>query len=317
MLVSKTKTIDKSPFFSVVLPTYNRSTLLKKAIFSVVNQKFKDWELIIIDDGSTDDTYKIITPLLEKHKNISYLWQENQGKGGVRNAGISIAQGTYITFLDDDDYLLSNHLKTFWNILRSAPKNAIIKSEGYLEEKSKLTPLTVYPHDNLKNVIKNIWEVGAHLSSFCIPKYIFDHFQFDRNLFFAQDYHLILRILLNHNNIAFSHERTFVIVNHPDRGTYKIDEVTFEQLYNSRFSIYKYFIEEEKQQLLKYLSSSEIKKKAVNDYLYLANYAARLRKYQLMFSLVFRSLRLFKIDLTILRKLAAVFYQAILNRKST
>lgn len=305
------------PFFSIIMPTYNRAHLVSTAINSVLNQSIKDWELIIIDDGSTDDTQQVMIPFLNNHSNIFYFWQENQGKGGVRNVGISKAQGTYITFLDDDDYLLPNHLETFWNALINAPKNAIIKSEGYLEEKDELNPLTVYPHNNLKNVIRNIWKVGAHLSSFCFPKYIFDHFQFEHNLYFAQDYHLILRILLNHNNIAFSHERTFVIVNHSDRGTYKIDEVAFKKLYNSRLSIYKYFIEQEQQQLLNYLSLGEIKKKAINDYLYLANYAARLRKYQLMYSLIFRSLCLFKINLTILRKLAAVFYQAILNMKRT
>ena len=301
------------PLFSIIMPTYNRAHLVSTAIESVINQSIRDWELIIIDDGSTDETHEMIIPFLEKHKNISYFWQDNQGKGGVRNVGISKAQGAHVTFLDDDDYLLPNHLETFRNTLTNTPKDTIIKSEGYLETKGKLSPLTEYPHDNRNNVIKNIWEIGAHLSSFCFPRYILDHFQFDHDLYFAQDYHLILRILLNHDNLVFSRKRTFVIVNHFNRATYRIDKARFEQLEYSRNKIYHYFIEEEKEQLLKYISHPAIKNKRAHDYLYLANYAARVKAHKKMILFLLKAFPLIKVWPKSIKKVLAVFYQFIIN----
>lgn len=92
----------KVPLFSVIIPTYNREKTIKRAVDSVLNQTFKSFELIIVDDGSKDQTEKIIGSYCDKR--IIYIKHEiNKGQNPSLNTGISIAKGTYISFLDSDD----------------------------------------------------------------------------------------------------------------------------------------------------------------------------------------------------------------------
>ena len=112
----------QNSFFSVVITTYNRAVLLKRAVESLIAQTEKDWEAIIIDDGSTDDTYEVILPFLLSHPEIQYIKQDNQGTVGAKNKGISCAKGEFITFLDSDDEYSPNHLESRKVILELNPK---------------------------------------------------------------------------------------------------------------------------------------------------------------------------------------------------
>jgi glycosyltransferase involved in cell wall biosynthesis len=89
------------PFFSVIIPTYNRAHLLPRAIKSVIAQTFTSFELIIVDDGSTDQTENVVRQFADNR--IRYITQENKGRCAARNAGIAVAVADYITFLDSDD----------------------------------------------------------------------------------------------------------------------------------------------------------------------------------------------------------------------
>jgi len=100
------------PEVSVILPTFNRSSLLMNAVQSVLDQDFEDWELLIVDDGSTDNTFQLINPLLHKHEKIRYLKHGNKKLNMSRNAGIQASFGKYVTFIDSDDLYLSNHLSS-------------------------------------------------------------------------------------------------------------------------------------------------------------------------------------------------------------
>ncbi len=109
------------PFFSVVLTTYNRATLLKRALDSLVNQTETDWEAIIIDDGSTDKTSLLIEPYLQNGRSIQYIYQENAGYAMAKNSGIFLSKGKFITFLDSDDEYSPTHLQTRKEILLNHP----------------------------------------------------------------------------------------------------------------------------------------------------------------------------------------------------
>ncbi len=118
--VSSKKKLSK-PFFTVVIATYNRARLLKRAIESLLSQTEKDWEAIIIDDGSMDDTAFHIQPYLQNHPAIQYFYQENVGAATSKNSGISKANGQYITFLDSDDEYAPEHLFLRKEILINDP----------------------------------------------------------------------------------------------------------------------------------------------------------------------------------------------------
>ena len=96
-------------FFSVVIPTYNRGKVLRHAIQSVIQQTFENWELIIVDDGSEDDTKSLVSTITDNR--IKYLYQQNKGRSAARNLGIEKAFGEYIAFLDSDDQYAENYLE--------------------------------------------------------------------------------------------------------------------------------------------------------------------------------------------------------------
>lgn len=108
-------------FFSVIITTYNRSEVLTRAVKSLIAQTEPDWEAIIVDDGSTDDTHLRISKYLETHSNIFYIKQKNKGEEGAKNTGIRVATGKYITFLDSDDSYKPDHLKIRKSILKEHP----------------------------------------------------------------------------------------------------------------------------------------------------------------------------------------------------
>ncbi|MCX7908730.1 MAG: glycosyltransferase family 2 protein [Ignavibacteria bacterium] len=111
----------ENPFFSIVIATYNRFELLQRAISSLINQKEKDWESIIVDDGSKDDTYAYSISLCRKDNRFKYVYIQNQGPAFAREVGINISRGKYITFLDSDDEYEEEHLSLRKRILIENP----------------------------------------------------------------------------------------------------------------------------------------------------------------------------------------------------
>ena len=95
--------MTKSPLVSVLLTTYNRSSYLVHAIESIKNQTLSDWELIIVDDGSSDDTFEVASRYAKSDKRIQAVTQNNSGLATALNTGLALAKGQYVTRQDDDD----------------------------------------------------------------------------------------------------------------------------------------------------------------------------------------------------------------------
>src|SRR5581483_10971011 len=108
-----------APFFSVIIPVYNRAGALGAAIESVLAQSCQDFEIVVVDDGSKDDPRSVIDSFRDFR--IRYIRQENQGGGVARNTAIDAARGAYIAPLDSDDVFLPHHLQTMRDLLQDAP----------------------------------------------------------------------------------------------------------------------------------------------------------------------------------------------------
>src|SRR5688572_16056491 len=89
--------------FSVVIPAYNRAGLIERAIKSILLQSYTNVEIIVVDDGSTDNTKEVVSRF--NHANLKYIYQENRERGAARNNGVKNAHGAYVVFLDSDDFL--------------------------------------------------------------------------------------------------------------------------------------------------------------------------------------------------------------------
>jgi len=107
---------------SVVIPTYNSAGTVVRAIESVLAQTYQNFELIVVDDGSTDDTQQQVQPYLNR---LTYVWQENQERSAARNHGITISRGEFIAFLDADDWWLPQKLEKQVAALESYPTAGI------------------------------------------------------------------------------------------------------------------------------------------------------------------------------------------------
>lgn len=99
---------------SVIIPVFNSENYLKKCLDSIINQTLKDIEIILIDDGSTDDSLEIIKQYSQKYSNIIYQSKKNEGQAIARNIGIEMATGKFISFVDSDDYIENTMLETLY-----------------------------------------------------------------------------------------------------------------------------------------------------------------------------------------------------------
>ncbi len=112
--------IERAPFFSVVIPVYNRAGTLRVALRSVLAQSEQDFEIVVVDDGSTDDPKATVEAFGDPR--IRYIRRENGGGGAARNTGIAQAAGDFIAFLDSDDVFLPHHLRAMRQLLAGTEK---------------------------------------------------------------------------------------------------------------------------------------------------------------------------------------------------
>ena len=99
------------PKFSIIVPVYNTEKYLEKCLYSVFKQDFKDYEVVVVNDGSTDNSEKIIETYGKKYENLKYFFKENGGLSSARNYGVLKSSGDYLLFLDSDDFYSEGFLK--------------------------------------------------------------------------------------------------------------------------------------------------------------------------------------------------------------
>lgn len=184
---------SRKPLVSVIIPTYNRASWLPGAIESVLKQSFADFELLIIDDGSTDNTHEIIDRSGDR---IRYFHQSNRGPSAARNLGIKNARGKYITFLDSDDRWLKNKLLSQVNLMTADPQIKICyTNEIWIRRGERVNPGKIH-----QKYSGGIYQRCLPLciispSSVMIHREVLDRVGvFDETLPVCEDYDLWLRI---------------------------------------------------------------------------------------------------------------------------
>ena len=132
------KSKNNPPLVSVVMATYNRAKLLPQAIESILNQTMRHFELIIVDDGSTDETQNIINKYRKQDERIVVIKQHNSGPSAARNEGLKLAQGKYIAMMDDDDVSLPKRFEKQAAFLQQSEINACICKIALLNKDRKI-----------------------------------------------------------------------------------------------------------------------------------------------------------------------------------
>ena len=205
-------------FFSVVIPLYNKKNFIENTINSVLDQSLQEFEVIIVNDGSTDTSLEIVKQF--KDPRISIISIDNSGVSKARNIGIEHARANYIAFLDADDFWKKNHLEKLYHLIKNNPlcglyasayakkhNNLILKSKflGIPDDKNWTGIVKDYFHSSLINSI-------AWSSSVAIPKKVLEEFNgFDENITLGagEDTDLWIRIALKYK-VAFSNTVTAI-----------------------------------------------------------------------------------------------------------
>ncbi|HOF33112.1 MAG TPA: glycosyltransferase [Spirochaetota bacterium] len=179
------------PFFSVIIPVFNRKEFIERAVNSVLSQDLQDYELIIVDDGSTDGLDNVIF-----RSDIIVIRKENGGVSSARNAGIRKASGEYIAFLDSDDEWKSNKLSLQQKFIVENPEIRIFQSdEEWIRRGEKVNPKNIH-----QKIFGDIFYNSLKLclvspSAVVVRNDIFDQYGlFDEKMPVCEDYDLWLRI---------------------------------------------------------------------------------------------------------------------------
>lgn len=195
------------PKVSAIIATYNRANMLSDAIDSALKQTLQDFELIIVDDGSTDQTQEVVENC-QKAGDIRYIYQQNQGRSAARNTGIKVAKGKYIAFLDDDDLWHPNKLEMQVESLENHPEvglihtfTEVIDNQGRLLREETQKRMEKY-QEALKHgyTYEGMSELCIMwLSSVMVRRECFERVGlFDPNISGLEDWDLYLRIALNY-----------------------------------------------------------------------------------------------------------------------
>lgn len=155
--------INNQPLVTVYIPTYNRVELLKRAVQSVQKQTYKNLEIIIVDDCSTDGTHDYLKLLKKEDKRVRYFLKEkNSGACVSRNIAIEHASGEFITGLDDDDYFLENRIYNFYNAYKMKDDNIVALFTPNIKSKSRSLFKNKLLHLISKKVVKKRDLYGAN-----------------------------------------------------------------------------------------------------------------------------------------------------------
>lgn len=208
--------------FSIVIPTYNRVEFILLAIRSVLNQTYQNFELIIVDDGSTDKTPEVIA-LIEDER-VKYVRIENSERGKARNTGVNLATGDYVTFLDSDDQLYEDYLSTANDGLYRY-NYAVFYHQAY-EVRSYLKEKVRFVHDYNSKSVKFLVK-GNPLSCLGVfirrPEALDFPFVEDRKLSGSEDWELWLRLAANFG-LKRDDKICACLVLHDDRSVYDVNE---------------------------------------------------------------------------------------------
>ena len=178
--------MEREPFFSIIIPTYNRSNIILKALISIKSQTFNNWECLLIDDGSTDNTVEIVNDLINSDSRFKYIYQKNSERAIARTNGASQAKGEFYIFLDSDDFFEPTHLYNLNGYINSSDQqvalfftNAKVLQDNVLKNLPSFQNSTFEIDFFLKNSI-----IPARV---CLHNSILNKFQFDPDTIVVED----------------------------------------------------------------------------------------------------------------------------------
>ncbi len=208
-----------APFFSLVIPVYNRFHLVKDTVQSIMEQEFKDFEIIIVDDGSNDGSEKMLDDHYRNIDLIKIIHQVNLERGAARNRGFKAAIGEYVIFLDSDDRLLDDHLKTLYQYIESLGRPDFIATKFEFLSDGKRKGASIGLYDEGYYDYKLFLDGNPFGCNVCVrrnnEKIIL--FEEDKKYAIKEDW-LFFLINLRYQNLYLIDRVTLLMLDHEDRS---------------------------------------------------------------------------------------------------
>jgi glycosyltransferase involved in cell wall biosynthesis len=208
------------PLFSIIIPTYNRAHLIAKTIESVLLQNFKDFEILVVDDGSKDNTEEVVKSFTDVR--IKYHKKSNGERGAARNYGAVRAGGLYINFFDSDDLMYPHHLSVANKLIETVDKPEFfhLAFDQKLEDGSVIARVNNFD-DSIQRVI--LFDNKLSCNGVFLRREIASQFPFeeDRAMASSEDWELWIR-LISRFRLHYSNEITSSVVNHEQRSLFTI-----------------------------------------------------------------------------------------------
>jgi glycosyltransferase involved in cell wall biosynthesis len=216
--------MGSEPLFSVVVPTYNRGPLLLQTIDTVLSQTYPNYEIVIVDDNSTDNTAESLQPLIKSGRVKYFKHEQNRERAQARNTGIDNASGDFVTFLDSDDFMYPENLSDAAKFVGANPGARLFHNLYELVDDERRV-LCKYYFPDVKDPLQAI-TTSNFLSSVgvFIHREIFEHHRFDTNpiLTGSEDWDFWLRVVPQHWPGRINKVNNGVL-HHGDRSTVHID----------------------------------------------------------------------------------------------
>ena len=174
---------------SVIIPVYNRGNIIAAAVNSVLNQTYTDLELIIVDDGSTDNTKDALSQISDER--LRYIYQDNAGACVARNHGIELARGEYIAFHDSDDIWHLDKLEKQMAVFDEYNPDIVFCKLRKRHSNGEITLEPFYLKEGIVNPVRNLFGIGTQ--TIIAKKQVFEKYKFDSDLPRFQEYEFLLR----------------------------------------------------------------------------------------------------------------------------
>ena len=203
-----------SNLVSVIIPVYNGETFLQECLESVLNQSHNNLEVIVIDDGSKDNTATIIKKVQVSEPRVRYIFQKNQGVSTARNHGLSLASGQYVSFVDADDKLHPDMYKTLIQALKNDDSLIVALSENAIYKNKKLMNKRNVPAKSALYYLCQLHFPTA-VWSYLFRKEALEGIFFQTSIHFYEDFHFVYRVLSRQTSVSLSSDSLYFYRKHP------------------------------------------------------------------------------------------------------
>ncbi|MBO8433782.1 MAG: glycosyltransferase family 2 protein [Tyzzerella sp.] len=235
---------------SLIIPVYNVEKYIDKCLKSAVNQTFKDMEIIIVNDGSTDNSIEIVNRYIKKYDNIKLISQENKGLSSARNVGIKESSGNYIAFADSDDYFSKKFIEDMYNTIINEKSDIVVCGFKRIDENKKpniknrkLKYKTISSDKALDMLINDIF-----INNFAWNKLYKKELFTENDIYFPEgktyeDMYVMYKLFHKSKKISIINKKLYCYVQRKSSITYHFKEKNFYDILGGLYDMKSYLID--------------------------------------------------------------------------